>query len=220
MIHDLEIVWCSRPVKLFKEPRCYNFFSGTGDGGAAAQEAQRQATVQQGEQKINQNFSGFNPQFYNNYKQSIIDAQTPQLMNQYQTTGKNLTYALARGGNLNGSVAQQEQQSLNNTLGVQESGIANNAQNQENTLRANVQQQKGNLTNQLVASQDVASTAEAAAESAAGDRAPSVIQPLGNLFADWSNSYLAGKTAQAFNQGNSGGASSFFNFTSPNYGSA
>lgn len=175
-------------------------FGGTGDGGAAAQEAQRQQTIASGQQKIDANFSQFNPGFFSNYKSSIIGAEDPQVMQQYQRTGKNLTYALARGGNLQGSAAQQENQSLNNELGVQQSNLANKAQDATNTLKSNIQTQKGNLTNQLVASQDVSSTAESAAAQAAADRAPSVIQPLGNLFSDWSNTYLAGKTAQAFQQ--------------------
>jgi hypothetical protein len=198
-----------------------SLFGGTGDGGASALEAQRQATIAQGEQAIDKNFAGFTPQFYQNYGNAVVGAENPQLQQQYQTTGKNLTYALARGGNLNGSVAQQEQQSLNNTLGVQESGLANQAANAVNTLKSNVQTQKGNLTNQLTASQDVASTAEAAAGMAASDRAPSAIQPLGNLFADWSNAYLSGKTAQAFNQNNAGsGGNAWFGLTNQGYGSA
>jgi hypothetical protein len=176
-------------------------FGSSGDGGAAQQEAQRQATISSGEQKIDQNFSQFDPSFFSNYKNAIVGAQEPQLDQQYQTTGKNLTYALARGGNLNSSAAQQEGQSLNNELGIQQSNLANKAQDATNQLQANIESQKGNLTNQLVASQDVSSTAESAAAAAAADRAPSVIQPLGNLFSDWSSEYLAGKTAQAFQNG-------------------
>ena len=35
----------------------------------------------------------------------------------------------------------------------------------------------------------------------AADRAPAAIQPIGNLFADWANDYIADKSARAF-QGN------------------
>ena len=198
-----------------------SLFGGTGDGGASALEAQRQSTIRQGEQEIDKNFAGFTPQFYQNYGNAVVGAQNPQLQEQYRQTGKNLTFALARGGNLKGSVAQQEQQSLNNTLATNESTLANQAANAVNSLKQNVQTQKGNLTNQLTASQDIASTAEAAAANAAADRAPSAIQPLGNLFADWSNAYLSGKTAQAFNQNGAGsGGNAWFGLTNQGYGSA
>ena len=176
-------------------------FGGTGDGGAAAMEAQRQANITSGEAQVDSSFAGFDPKFYQNYQNTILGAQTPQLMDQYRTTGKNLTYALARGGNMTGSAAQQEGQSLNNTLATQEAGIANNAANATNALKTNVQNQKGALYSQLEQGGTPSTIAEAAAAQAAGDRAPSAIQPLGNLFADWSNQYIAGKTANAF-QGN------------------
>ncbi len=194
-------------------------FGGTGDGGATALEAQRQATIAQGQGQIDSQFAQFNPAFFANYKQQQIGAQEPQLMQQFQRTGNNLTYALARGGNLQSSSAQQERQSLNDTLGVAQSTLANKAQDATNTLQSNIQTQKGNLTNQLVASGNVATTAENAAAQAAADRAPSVIQPLGNLFADWSNDYLSGKTAQAFQQG--GGSSNIWGgLTNQGYGGA
>jgi len=178
----------------------FGLFGSSGDGGAAALEAQRQQTITQGQEQIDNNFAQFNPAFFSNYKNAQIAAQEPQVMSQYQNTGKNLTYALARGGNLQSSAAQQENQSLGNELGVQQSSVANKAQDATNTLQSNIQSQKGNLTSQLVASGNVATTAENAAAQAAADRAPSVIQPLGNLFADWSNDYLSGKTVQAFQQ--------------------
>ena len=190
------------PASLVGNRRFFIFmsmFGSTNDGGAAAQEAQRQQNIALGQQKIDESFAGFDPKFYNNYANTVTGAEMPQLIKQYQTTGKNLTYALARGGNVNSSAGAQENQSLNNELGIQESAVANNAQNAVNTLKSNIQTQKGNLVNQLASSGDVSSTAEAANAQAAQDRAPSVIQPLGNLFADWSNTYLAGKTAQAFN---------------------
>lgn len=176
-----------------------SLFGSTGDGGAAAQEQQRQQTIRQGTQQIDQQFAGFDPKFYQNYTDTELGAETPQLMKQYQETGKNLTYALARGGISNGSAADSERQSINNELALNQSKVANDAANSTNAMRANVASQKGQLTSQLTQSQDVSSTAEAAAAAAAQDRAPSVIQPLGNLFSDWSNTYLAGKSAQAIN---------------------
>ena len=175
-----------------------SLFSKTGDNGAIGMESQRQGNIAQGEGQLDAQFSQFNPQFYQNYTQKVLGAETPQLMSQYATTGKNLTYALARGGNVNSSAAEQENQSLQNQLGVNEATVANRAVDQTNELRSNVNNQKAELTNQLVQGGQPSSVASQAAASVSQDRAPSAIQPLGNLFGDWANTYLANKTAQAF----------------------
>ena len=52
-------------------------FGGTSDGGAAVQNMQQQAAVQQGESEINQNFAGFNPAFYQQAANDYTNAVTP-----------------------------------------------------------------------------------------------------------------------------------------------
>ena len=194
-----------------------SLFGKANDGGSINLENQRQANIAQGEGQIDANFSGFNPDFYKNYTQSVIGAETPQLMSQYATTGKNLTYALARGGNTQSSTAQQENQSLQQQLGANEATVANRAVDQTNALKSNVQNQKAALTNELVAGGNPSSIASSAAAESSQLRAPSVVQPLGNLFADWTNQYLAGKTAAAFNQQNQQPFGALLN---ANYGTA
>jgi len=196
-----------------------SLFGGTGDGGAAATEAARQANITAGEGQVDQQFAGFDPAFYSKYGKTVTAAQMPQLMDQYQTTGKNLTYALARGGNMTGSAAQQETASLGKQLNAGESQVANNAQNAENTLQSNVQTQKGQLYQQLEQGGTPSAISAQAQAAASQMRAPSPIQPLGNLFSDWSNEYLANKTAQAF-QNNAGGGSAWFGLLNSNYGAS
>lgn len=171
-------------------------FGGAGDGGAAAQEKARQARITQGMGDINRQFSGFDDSFYKKSADDYTNYQTPQMMSDYNTTKNNLTYALARNGILNSGSAVQRNASLNKTLGQSESTIANNAQNQENQLKASVSTQKGNLVNELESSADPTAIAGQAAGAVSQLRAPSAIQPLGNLFADWSNLYLANKENQ------------------------
>lgn len=175
-----------------------SLFTSTNDGGATALENQRQANIQQGQGQIDSAFAAFNPKFYQNYQQTVLGAETPQLDQQYQNTSKNLTYALARGGSLNGSVAQQEGASLNHQMATNEGEVAGQAAGATNQLQDQVQGQKSNLTQELVQGGNPSSIAEGATAAASQDRAPSAIQPLGNLFADWSNQYLAGQNAAAY----------------------
>jgi hypothetical protein len=179
-----------------------SLFQSSGDGGAAQLEAQRQNNITSGEAQVDQSFSKFDPTFFQNYQNTILGAETPQLMDQYRTTGKNLTYALARGGNMNGSVGQQENQSLNNQLAVNQSTLANKAADASNQLQGQVQTQKGQLYSQLEQGGTPSTIAESAAAQASQDRAPSAIQPLGNLFSDWAGQYINNQTTNAYQQQN------------------
>ncbi|MEI6194643.1 MAG: hypothetical protein WCS42_09960 [Verrucomicrobiota bacterium] len=167
-----------------------SLFGSAGDGGAAKLEKARQASITQGQQGIDAQFSGFDPAFYNKAKTDYTAATTPGMLSDFRATKNNLTYALARGGNMKGSVAVQQNNSLNSKLAQNESQIANNAQGASNDLMARVNTQKGQLTEQLNSSADPASVATQATAATSQLRAPSAIQPLGNLFADWSSQYL------------------------------
>lgn len=173
-------------------------FGGASDGGAAAQEAARQKSIGQGMNSINESFAGFTPQFYQKAATDYTNSVTPGMMADYRSTKNNLTYALARAGIGNSGAAVQRNQSLQNTLSQNESQVANNAQQQSNTLQANVNTQKGQLVNQLESSADPSSIAAQSTAAASQLRADSPVQPLGNLFADWSQQYLAPSTANSY----------------------
>ena len=173
------------------------FGGGQSDGGAAAQEAQRQASINQGMGEINSDFAGFTPDFYKTAADDYTKAVTPGVMQDYQATKNNLTYALARNGILNSSTAVNRNNSLQGQLATNETQIANNAQNQSNTLQANVNSQKGALVNQLESSADPTSIGEQATAATSQLRADSPVQPLGDLFSNWSQQYLAGSLSNA-----------------------
>ena len=163
---------------------------GGDDGGAAVREAQRQARIDAGKQQIDQQFSGFDDKFYKEAGDRYTRFAMPKMMRDYQLTRNNLTYSLARAGLLKSGASVTKNNALQSQLSENESTIANNAADQSNKLRTTVADQKGNLVNQLEASADPAAIAAQTAASTAGLRAPTVIQPLGNLFADWSQQYL------------------------------
>lgn len=166
-------------------------FGSSGDGGAKQREAARQASVDAGMGAINKKFSGFDDKFYNGVQTDYTNAATPGMMRDYQATKNNLTYALARGGILNSSAANQQNNSLQTELGKNESQIAQNAAGQANAVRGKVNAEKGQLINQLEASGDPASITAQSDAAVSQMRAPSAIQPLGNLFSDWSQQYLS-----------------------------
>lgn len=164
--------------------------AGGGDGGAAMAEAKRQAAVKEADAHIDQNFSGFNDDFYKKAGADYTAATAPKLFNDYRTTRNNLTYALARGGMLDSGSAVSRNQSLQNTLAQNESTVANNAADASNKLRTSVAGQKSQLYQLASAGADPAEINAQSLAATSGLRANSVIQPLGNLFADWSQQYL------------------------------
>ncbi|HEY4416956.1 MAG TPA: hypothetical protein VGO57_14800 [Verrucomicrobiae bacterium] len=176
------------------------FGGGANDGGAAAQEAQRQANITSGMDDINRNFAQFDDGFYDQAAKNYTAANTPQLLSDFQNTKKNLTYSLARSGLINSSAANQLNSSLGKTLASNESSIANNAQNSANQLRANVSDQKSQLVSQLESSADPLATSSQTQAAVSQLSAPAPIQPIGNMFADWTNTYLNKQPSAASGQ--------------------
>lgn len=186
------------------------------DGGAASAEAERQRKIREGESNLDQKFAGFNTDFYNQRTQDYVKAATPDVMKDYRETKNNLTYSLARAGLLKSSSANQRDASLQSKLASNESQIANNAQDWTNRLKADVQTQKGNLTSQLVAGGDPTAVNAQALGATASLRADSPIQPLGNLFQEWSSQYLGNKMSQANGDSNIWNSLNSQNFGTPN----
>jgi hypothetical protein len=176
-----------------------HLYSGSGDGGAAATINQQQANINKGTQQLNSIFSQYTPDFYNQAATNYTNYQTPQMMSDFQGTKNNLTYSLARNGILNSSAAVNSNQSLQDQLNRNTNTIANNAADQANQLKTSIAGTKQNLENTLVASGSLGQLTANADAATAGIRAPTAFQPLGNMFGDWTNSYLANMNARAFN---------------------
>jgi hypothetical protein len=174
-------------------------YSGSGDGGAAAQQKRTQAQIDSGMATIDKNFSGFNEDFYQKAARDYESYATPQMMDQFRNTKNNLTYSLARNGLLNSGADVSRMASLNKTLGVNESNIANTAEDQANTLRGNVATQRNQLVSQVQAGAAPGQIANSAEAATAGLRAPTALPPVGNMFSEWANSYLTNMQANTYN---------------------
>lgn len=174
-------------------------YGGGGDGGAAAQAAQQQANLQKGMGQIKDLFSQYDPAFYAKIGQNYTDWASPQLMGQYRDTKNSLAYSLARNGILKSGAAVASGQALTDQLNNNLTTVANNAVNQENQMKQNVAQAQGNLTNELIASNDPSVVGAQGAAMTAGLTTNPNFTPLGNMFGDWSSAYIASMNARAFN---------------------
>lgn len=172
---------------------------GGGGGGnngareAREREARRQAALSQGMQAIDQSFAGFTDDFYDQRKQAYIDYAMPQLNRQHGTAAEDLTYALARSGLLESSVAARKQGDLAEQFQMQRQGIVDEGMRLANQARQDVAQARSSVVNDLYATENPAAAAAAAQARARIATAQPTFSPLGMLFqnvtsglADWS----------------------------------
>lgn len=175
-----------------------------GSGNAAASQArkqqqQQQADITQATGQINNAFSGFTPQFYQNRAQAYTNYAEPQLNQQYQQTLQGLYGKLANQGLLNSSAAGQEKGALQQSLATQQQGIANQGISQSQQLQQQVSQEQANLIGQANAASQPLSVANQAVGAAAGFSAPSAFQPIGQAFQSFGNTYLGSQLNSTYN---------------------
>ena len=143
---------------------------------------------------------GFDQGFYNNVAQSYEDYALPKYQQQLQQTTNATTYDLARSGLMNSGAADY----LSQQLGLEKEGqlqnIANQGLSQAQTVEANVNQEQNTLLNQLQASANPTQAAQGATEAAQQFSQPTAFPALGQLFSNFSNTYLKGNLASAYGQ--------------------
>lgn len=149
---------------------------------ARQDEMARQGRISAGTAAINDTFGQFNDDFFNNQRKSYIDYATPQLEDQHADAVKQLTYALARTGNLGSSARASQEAKLQQTYDLGKQGIADQGQTFANTARTNVEDARSGLIAALNASGDATQAASGAiARSAALSTTPAY-SPIGQLF--------------------------------------
>jgi hypothetical protein len=80
--------------------------------------------------------------------------------------------------------------------------VVNQAQSAAQGLEQNVANEKSQLYGQLQTSENPTAIGQSAANLAAQTAAPSVFAPIGNLFSNWSNLYLANQASNNTTQQN------------------
>jgi len=130
-----------------------------------------------------QRSGGFGDDFYNKYKQGILDYYTPQVADQYGDAKDELTYRLARAGTLRSSVAADETADLSKQNDLNMANVLNKADQGAADLRSNVASERAKVESQLLASEDpnaAASQALAAVKNISLDQPE--MSPLGMIF--------------------------------------
>jgi hypothetical protein len=127
---------------------------------------------------------GFGDDFYNKYRQSVMDYYMPQEGEQYGTARSDLAASLARAGQLDSSTATYDIGKLSKQDALNRAQIASQADTQTGTLRSTIQQDEQSALNQLYSTEDPSVAANTAGNMvAAANLTKPLLNPAGALFA-------------------------------------
>jgi len=137
---------------------------------------------------------GFGDDFYNARATAYNDFALPQLQDQYTDQKKQLTYALARGGNLGSSLSASKNATLGKDYALQQQNVRDTGQDYANKARSDVAAQRQNMVSLLQASADPDAVANLAQSQATNLSAMPTFSPLSPVISNVAGSlgtYLA-----------------------------
>jgi hypothetical protein len=130
----------------------------------------------------------FGGDFFDKRRQAYIDYATPQLTDQFKDAQKELTFALARSGNLDSSSRASQEADLGKLYTTQQQDIADRALGYEKEARTAVEDARSGLIATLNATGDAEGAAKGALARAAALSRPDTYSPLSQLFSDFTAS--------------------------------
>lgn len=183
---------------------------GKSSGGNEAKQARedeqkRQAEIRSGTAQINNTFSQFDDTFFDKQRQTAIDYATPQLEDQYGKANKELTFSLARSGNLDSSTRGQKVGDLQQLYDLNKQKVADDALAGSTQARTATEDARSGLIATLNATGDAQGAASSALARSSALSQPAAYSPLGQLFTDFT-SVLGTQAAQERAAAASGGA--------------
>lgn len=185
---------------------------------ARQREEERTARIQEGSNRLDTQFGMFDDSFYGGRTQSYLDYYQPQLDDQFKNARDQLTYALARAGTLNSTLAADKTANLTKMYDTQRGAITSQALDATNQQRARINAEKSSLVAQLNATGDadrVSNEALARTQQMYGETP--AYNPLGDIFAgvaagigNYVNAQNNSATYKTYfgNSGQSGGSAS------------
>ena len=149
---------------------------------ARQKEAERQARIMAGTERINTNFGAFDDNYFKGIGKSYSDFYLPQVEEQYKKAHRGLVYKQANTGNLTSSAGATQIADLFRDYNRERAGVGDRALGAESDLRTNVEQNRSELISQLNATADPEAAATSAVARAKSLATPAPYSPLGDLF--------------------------------------
>ncbi len=168
---------------------------------AREEEEARAARIRTGTAKIDNDFGKFDDNFYTGFRDNYTGFYQPELDRKFTDARDDLTFALARAGTLNSSMAGQKSADLSTAYDVNRASILSDADGAAADLRANVNNEKSGLVSLLNATGDAdRASNEALARSSQLLQTQPRFNPLGDIFAGVTSgigNYFAGRQDRA-----------------------
>lgn len=124
------------------------------DLGPKKAEKERERRIREGMARINDVMSQFDDRFYGQLRTAQTDVLLPSIRDQYSDAREQLTYALARGGQLNSSVAARRQARLAKDRELAMSRADSMAEQAVRAQRQDIEREREGLVMQLQATAD------------------------------------------------------------------
>lgn len=176
---------------------CYGG-GNNGSGDARAAEDARQARLRVGMDRIGSTFGQFGDQFYNDRAKAYTDYAMPQAAQQFKDANDQVTFGLARSGNINSSAGAKQYGRLQQNYNTQKQAIVGQGLNLANDARREVASQQQAVTNQLYGTSDPQAAGQSAINAAGALRAQPQFSPLGNLFQNVTGLFAQDANARAY----------------------
>lgn len=130
--------------------------------GPKKAEQERERRIREGMTQIDSVMSKFDDKFYGQLRQAQLDTMLPSVRDQFDRAREQLTYALARGGQLNSSVAAQRMARLTRDRDLTLSKVDSAAEQAVKQQKRDVESEREALIMQLQATADPMNTANQA----------------------------------------------------------
>jgi len=166
------------------------------------QQNRQQNNITGGQTAIDKAFSQFTPDYFNNAKQSYLDAYDPQLTDQYDIAKGTLTSGLADRDMLESTVGANAFGQLEKTYNNTQADIGNSASDFANQLKTQEQNAKSGVEALNTGAASPFTLGTQAQAAGATVQAPSSFPSIGNVFGASLQPFAAGaKTnSEAYNQ--------------------
>lgn len=163
---------------------------------AREQAVARENRVNEGKAKIDSAFAPFDPSYFQKFTDDYLGAYNPQVDEQFGDARQQLKYGLARTGMTNATPGQTKFGKLADAYTDRRREVASNAESATNSLRGQIDSQKGALYDQNAAAADPSLSAVRAASAAGSLQTAPSYSPLADLFSGVINTgsaYLSGQ---------------------------
>jgi hypothetical protein len=178
-----------------------------GGGGAASQakkterrlreqERQREERVQTGQASIDEAFSRFDDDYFNNYSSNVAGSLRPGVMDEYDQTRGGVVASLAGRGMLNSTEGARTTTRLETALGDTLGRVEDRASDAARQLRGNVEDQRSNLYSMNLAAADPSLASSQAMGSATALVAPREVSPMEGAFAGFMGPLMMSQQAR------------------------